>query len=112
MAIKKVFFDIKELLPIGFTLIVLGIGLAYGLQVMGDVATDECTDNGGVSSGGNCYHNVSLVRELRNEQFNATTQTIEAVAKIPAKLGTVVTVIMAAVVIGVLLNYLYARFVR
>ena len=87
----KVMFDIRELLPIGFAIIVLGVGLSYGLQVMGDIKSDMTA---------NSY------------EANATTDTITAVAKIPAKLGTVVTVIMAAVVIGVLLTYLYARFVK
>ena len=36
----KAKFDIRELLPIGLTLVVLGIGLAYGLNVMEDVQSD------------------------------------------------------------------------
>lgn len=82
-------FEIKELLGFGFTMIVLGIGLAYGLDIMGDVKGD-------MTSGTVEYAAVD----------NATT----AVAKIPEKLGTVVTIVMAAVVIGVLIRYLWVRF--
>ena len=37
---QEVKFEIKELLGIGFTLLVLGIGIAYGLDVMDDVQDD------------------------------------------------------------------------
>jgi len=61
----------------------------YGLQITGDVQDDMTVDS---------------------VEYNATGNTLEAVAEIPEKLPTVVTVIMAAVIIGVLLRYLYVRF--
>jgi len=82
-------FDIKDLLPIGLTLVVLGIGLAYGMNVMGDVKADMAVDS---------------------HEANATQSAIEAVAKIPEKLGLIVTVIVAAVIIGILIRYLFVRF--
>ena len=33
-------FEIRDMLPIGLTFVVLGIGLAYGMEVMGDVKQD------------------------------------------------------------------------
>ena len=86
---NKVRFQIGDLLGIGMTLVVLGIGLAYGLQVMGDVQ-DDMTAN--------------------SEEFNATGNAIEGVAKIPEKLPTIATVIVAAVILGILVTYLWARF--
>jgi hypothetical protein len=69
--------------------VVLGIGLAYGLNVMGDVR-DDMTAN--------------------THEYNATQDAIIAVRKIPSKLGLIVTVVMAAVLIGILVRYLFVRF--
>ena len=81
-------FNIGQLLPIGLTIVVLGIALAYGLQVMGDVQDDMTAD--------------SL-------EYNATTDALTGVAKIPSKLPLIVTVIVAAVIIGIIVRYLYMR---
>jgi len=86
---KTAKFDIKDLLPIGMTLVVLGIGLAYGLNVMGDVQDDMT---------------------VGSAEYNATGDAVTAVAKIPEKLGLIVTVIIAAVIIGILVRYLFVRF--
>ena len=83
-----VYFNIQEILPIGMTFVVLGIGLAYGLSVMGDVR-DDMTAN--------------------SQEYNATVQATQAVAKIPAKLGLIVTVVLAVVIIGLLVRYLMVR---
>jgi len=85
----KAKFQIGELLGIGMTLVVLGIGLAYGLQVMSDVKED-------MTSG--------------TAEYNATNDAIVGVAKLPNKLPTIVTVIVASVIIGILVTYLWARF--
>lgn len=85
----KAKFEIGQLLPIGLTLVVLGIGLAYGLQVMGDVRDDMT--NG-------------------TYEANATDDALEGVAKLPEKLPTIVTVVVAAVIIGILVRYLWVRF--
>jgi hypothetical protein len=88
---RTVKFRIEDLLPIGFTFVVLGLGLAYGLQIMGEVKDD-------MTSG--------------TEEYDAVNNTIQGVAKIPEKLPTLATVVMASVLIGVLVTYLYARFAR
>ena len=81
-------FQIGQLLPIGLTIVVLGIALAYGLQVMGDVQDDMTP--------GSIEH-------------NATSDALEGVAKIPSKLPMIVTVIVAAVIIGIIVRYLMFR---
>jgi len=86
---KIVEFQISELLGIAMTLVVLGIGIGYGLQVMGEIKDDMAT---------NSY------------EANATQSAIEGVAKIPEKLPTIATVIVASVIIGILVTYLWGRF--
>lgn len=81
-------FNIGQLLGIGLTLVVLGIGLAYGLQVMGDVKSDMTPSSA---------------------EYNATGSAIEGVAKLPEKMPTIVTVIVAAVIIGILVTYLWVQ---
>ena len=82
-------FGVGDLLPIGMTLVVLTIGLAVGLQVTGDVQTDMT---------------------VNSSEYNATGEGITALAKIPAKLGIIVTVIVAAVIIGILIRYLMVKY--
>jgi len=82
---NKAKFGINELLSIGLTLVVLGIGLSYGLEVMGDVQDDMTASS---------------------VEYNATQSALEGVAKIPEKMPTIATVIVAAVIIGILVTYL------
>ena len=86
---KTINFQIGDLLGIVLTMIVLGIGLAYGLEVMGDVQ-DDMTAN--------------------SAEYNPTSDAISGVAKIPDKMPTLATVVIAAVIIGILTTYLWARF--
>ena len=82
-------FEIRDMLPIGLTFVVLGIGLAYGLEVMGDVKTDLTVDSA---------------------EYNATNDAITGVAKIPEKMPTIAKVVVAAIIIGILVRYLMVRY--
>jgi len=82
-------FDIGDLLPIGLTLVVLGIGLSYGLNVMEDVKTDMTAGTAA---------------------RNATEDAITGVAKLPEKMGLIATVIVAAIIIGILVRYLMVKY--
>lgn len=82
-------FEIQQLLPIGMTIVVFGIGISYGLNVMEDVSEDMTADSAAK---------------------NATLDGISAVGKFPSKLGLIVTVIIAAIVIGILVRYLFVRW--
>ena len=85
----KAQFDIQQLLPIGMTIVVFAIGIAYGLNVMEDVKGDMT---------------------VNSSAYNATADGITAVAKFPEKLRLIVTVIIAAIVIGILVRYLFVRW--
>lgn len=81
-------FNIQDILPIALTIVVAGIGLAYGLNVLSDVKSDMTANTA---------------------EYNATADTITAVAKFPSKLGLIVTVVVAAILIGILVRYLMVR---
>jgi hypothetical protein len=82
---------IQELLPVAMLLVVTTIGAAFGLNVLSDVR-DDFTAN--------------------TEEYNATSDGIEGVAKIPSKMPLIATILVAALVIGILVTYMVARFRR
>lgn len=78
-------FQVGDILPLALVIVVAGIGIAFGLQVLGDVKSDMTASSA---------------------EANATGDTITAVAKFSSKLGIIVTVIVAAILIGILVRYL------
>lgn len=85
----KAEYDIRHLLPIAMIFVVLGIAVTYGLDVMADVQAD-------MTSGTLAY--------------NATGDAMTGVAEIPSKMPTLATIVIAAVIIGVLVVYLARKF--
>ena len=115
-------FQIGDLLPIGITILVLGIALAYGLQVMGDIKDEsgiaDCANyppapgyTTHVASTGLCTNGSASLTPV-SPAYNATSKGIEGVAKIPDRLPMIVTVILAAVIIGIVVVYLAGRAMR
>ena len=104
-------FDIGSLLPIGLTIVVLGIALAYGLQVMGDIQDDNIVENTGYHCAQNSTNGTTgvLLYDGCGASYNATADAVLGVAKIPNKLPMIVTVVVAAVIIGVIVRYLMFR---
>ena len=85
---KKCKFEIRDILPIALTLVVVGIGTAYGLSVLSDVRTDFTAGTA---------------------EANATDDAIRGVAKLPEKLPLIATVIVAVIIIGILVRYLMVQ---
>ena len=73
-----------DLLPLGITLVVVGIALAFGLQVLGDVKGDMTANSA---------------------EANATQDAITGVGNFTSKLPLVATIIVAVVVIGLVVNF-------
>ena len=76
--------DLKDLLPLGVMLVVLALVLGFGQQILGDTK-DEFEDG--------------------SEEHTAINDSQDALGNVSEKLGTVTTIIMAAVVIGVVLRF-------
>ena len=77
-------FNIQDMWPIALTFIVVGIGIAYGLDAIVDVRDDVSDANAS----------------------QAINKTIEGISKLPDKLPTIATVVVAAIIIGILVRYL------
>jgi len=113
-------FDIKDMLPIALTIVVVGIGITYGVDVVHDIKDeqggDACVGGNATynTSSGVCYRsdnetNQSAWDTTKFDAFEASNNTISGVAKIPEKLPVIVTVIVAAIIIGILVRYLIVR---
>lgn len=108
---QPVKFQIQDILPIGLILVVTGIGVAYGMSIMGDTRDDfidttrtSCGTNtsGAVGGTGYTYTNCSA-------DYNAMSDSLEGTAKLPEKMPLIVNVIVAAIIIGILIRYLMVR---
>ena len=117
---KEAQIEVRDLLGIGMSLVVLIIGLAYGLDVTGDVKQDfgeegcaDITDYTYFNETAGLCQNVSADASYQSpgtSEFNATVDGMDAVSKITDKLPTVALVIMAAVIIGILIRYLWGAY--
>ena len=87
--LNKKGFAIGDLLPLGMTFVVLGIGLAIGAKVVSDTGD-------GFAAG--------------TAAKNATTYSLESLQTLASWLPTIALVVVAAVIIGILVVYLMRRF--
>lgn len=85
---NKAYMQVSDILPLSLTLVVAGIGIAFGLSVLSDTR-DDFTAN--------------------TAEYNATSDTITGVSKFSSKMGLIATVIVAAIVIGLLVRFLFLR---
>jgi hypothetical protein len=80
-------FNIQDIWPIALVFIIAGLGIAYGLQAMGEAKSDMTTNS---------------------MEYNATGQAISGISKFPEKFGTIATIVIAAIIIMILVRYLGA----
>lgn len=80
--------QVSDILPLSLTIVVAGIGIAFGLDVLSDTQEDFTVDSA---------------------EYNATTDTITGVSKFTSKMGLIATVIVASIVIGLLVRFLFLR---
>ena len=75
--------DLKDLFPVAVTFVALGVLISFGLNVQSDVRSDFTTNS---------------------QEYNASTNAIEANANLASKLPILGTIIIAAIVVGVLVK--------
>ena len=82
-------FAIGDLLPIGMTFIVLGIAIAYGLKVMGDVKGDMTAN----SAEANATDNLAANFTKGIDNVSAKIPTVLLVAAVVLILGVLVLLV-------------------
>lgn len=119
MQYKIARFDIADILPIALTFVVAGIGIAFGLNIMGDSMKDFGADSCSARSdtfttynatNGACQNSSGSFAAVSSGSFNATQDSMVGVAKIPEKMPLLVNVVVAAIIIGMLVRYLMVRY--
>jgi len=101
-------FTISQMLPLGLTIVVLGIGLSLGLTVLSDFSSDQCAGTWNATSG-MCWTNSSQSTELRTDAFNGSYDGTSGVTKFTSYLPTIALVVVVAVIIGILVRYLFMK---
>jgi len=105
----KAKFQVNEILPIALLIVTTGIGLVYGLDILGDMRDDNGTCASGFtynSSGDTCSNATANIAPLQTHEWNASTDVITGISKFPEKLPIIVTIIIAAILIGILVRFL------
>ncbi len=81
-------FAIGDMLPLGMTIVVLGIALSLGLTVLADFKADQTVDSAA---------------------YNGTADAEEGLTKFTSYLPTIGLVVVIAVIIGIITRYLFFR---
>ena len=119
--------ELQDLLPIGVSLLLVGLVLAFGLEILGETRTDLCDATLEHETGSNCYtcpnstyntwNTTGLTCDnttggdprayvsLGNPEYNASSDAIDGVGNFPTKIPLIATVVIAVVIIGILIKY-------
>lgn len=81
-------FQVGDILPLALTICVAGIGISYTLSILSDVQDD-------MTPGSN--------------ESQAVSSTIVGVKKFADKFGLISTVLVAAILLGILVRYLMVQ---
>jgi len=91
-------FAIGDMLPLGMTIVVLGIALSLGLTVLGDFKADQITGTSGCNS---------TTTGACGNAYNGTVDAEEGLTKFTSYLPTIGLVVVIAVIIGIITRYLF-----
>ena len=94
-------FDIQDILPIVLVLVVAGVGAAFGIQVVGDMKDGFVTNTAGCNA---------TVTSSCGYDYNATVDVQTGIGNITSKFGIIGSVAAAAIILGILVRYLYNMF--
>lgn len=112
-------FEVGDILPLALTLGIAGIGIAYSLSVTSDVQ-DEIGTSGCLNTSYS-YNSVTNACDVINgttnnashhplsAAYNATESTIEGQKAFTDKFGLIATVLVAAILLGILYRYLMTK---
>ena len=102
--------EVGDILPLALTLVVAGLGIAFGLNVIGETKSDFCTTGTYDAADDRCENSTGgTYGAEQTAALNASKDTITGVSKFADKMGLIATVIVAAIVIGLLVRFLMVR---
>jgi len=81
-------FNVGDMLPLGMTIVTVGIALSLGLTVLADFKADQTV---GTSA------------------YNGTAKAEEDLVKFTSYLPTIALVIVVSIIIGIIVRYLFFR---
>ena len=96
--------ELGSLLPVGITIVVVTIVLAFGIQIVGNVRDDFITYEaacGRNSSGGTAGE---ILYTACGADYNATVDGISGMEKLTDKLPTIGLVVAAVIIIAILVK--------
>ena len=103
-------FEFEEIIPIAITFVVIGVALAYGVSIQSDIrdefipGTWNCGLNASNGTGaGKLYTGCPL-------EYNVTDSSMKANDTLADKLPTIAKIMVAAIIIGILVSYMWMRF--
>jgi hypothetical protein len=99
-------FEINSLLPIALVFVVTGLAVSFGLNILYDLKDDACTYGTNVAGTACLNSSGGTGSAVESTTFTGLNDATTAVAKFPAKMGVLATVVIAAILIGVLVRYL------
>jgi hypothetical protein len=90
-------YNFQDLLPIGLVVITLVLVLAYGADIVGNVGDDHVTGAAGCNA---------TTRVNCNYAYNVTDSGTLSLNNMGDKIPTIVGVLVAAVIIGVVMSFM------
>lgn len=85
------YFTVGDLLTVAITFVVIAVAIVIGTNITGDLRADF-TDN--------------------SAEYNATIHGDTALRNISSKLGLLATVIVFAILLGIVIRYMFVRFMN
>jgi len=81
-------FNIGDMLPLGMTIVTVGIALSLGLTVLSDFKDSQTVDS---------------------NAYNGTANAEEGLTKFTNYLPTISLVVVVSIIIGIIVNYMFFR---
>jgi uncharacterized protein YjeT (DUF2065 family) len=126
--LKQANFRIGDLVGIGITLVVVGVVLSFGAKIFSNVKEDSCEatyDDGDCracpdgytynTSGDECYettntsNTTSYTSGTTDESFSVAGNSSEGLGTLADNLPLIATIVVAAVVVGIIIVYMAGR---
>jgi len=107
--------EVGEIFSVAMTFVIVGIGVSYCIVVLESSKDSLATCSTGLTyadSSDKCYNATNMSQTNvtpTNDAYVSQTDTIDGVDNFPEKLPLLATILIAALIIGILIKYMGAR---